>query len=138
MPTAETLAPEELAAAAELFRDVKLDPYSSEIVLVAGSPVFISGIEAIAQAARCNLRLFLGEWFDDETEGVPYLQRILDKGGAAFAGSAITARLLKSPGISRVPQLAVDFDAATRALTVDFSAVTDFGLLTDSIKVASK
>lgn len=136
MPTTANPSPEELAAAAEMFRSIKLTPDTSDIVLEGGRAVWITGLEAVAQAARCNLRLFLGEWFDDETQGMPYLQRILDKGGAEYAGPAVRACLLKTPGIAQVTSLSLTYDGATRSLTVDFEAVSDLGLLRDSVQVA--
>jgi len=56
---------------------------SGELVLEAGSAALVSGRtsestrEAIAQAARCRLRTFLGEWFLDSSIGVPWFEQVL-------------------------------------------------------------
>ncbi len=51
----------------------------NKISILDGKVETIEGAEAKAQNVQCRLRTFLGDWVDDKTIGVPYLQYIFSK-----------------------------------------------------------
>ena len=46
-----------------------------------GGQDYLTGTEAIAQAIRTRLLLLLGEWWEDQEDGLPLFQRILGSRG---------------------------------------------------------
>jgi hypothetical protein len=63
---------------------------------------FLTGSAAVAQAIQTRLRLFLGEWFVDVTDGTPWLQEILGKRFGADPNAAIKLRILGTPGVTSI------------------------------------
>jgi hypothetical protein len=57
-------------------RDLLLDS-SNDLVIENGDFVFARGIDAVAQSCRIALQMFEGEWFLDQSVGIPYWQQIL-------------------------------------------------------------
>lgn len=89
----------------------------------AGTLVQLDGSEAIAQQCATRLRFGLGEYFGDLRQGIPYFEEILIKGGSLPRAREIVRRaLLTVPGVVDVPQVTLDFDSATRELTITWQA----------------
>ena len=97
---------------------------------------WVRGREAVAQSIRCRLRLFRGEWFLDQSIGVPYLkndqvpqaQAILGRRfNATSTRAEIRAAILGAPGVLEITSLEVAFVIATRALTITANVSTLFG-----------
>jgi hypothetical protein len=101
-----------------------------ELVLVAGSPQWVYGADAIKQAIHLRLAAVAGEWFLDEGVGSDLLARVLgQKYDEAAAREAIMAVLQGTPGVSRVTSLVLTWTAATRVLAASWSIDTDYGPL---------
>lgn len=101
-----------------------------------GDPIFDPGsvltdIDAVTQAINTRILLFLGEWWEDTSQGTPMFQSIL--GGAATTANlqamqlALVQRISGAPYVSSVESLALNFTSATRAFSVSYSALTAFG-----------
>lgn len=54
----------------------KLDQ-NGDYVFGGNGSCYISGLNAVKQAILTRLRLLLGEWWEDETDGLPLWQKIL-------------------------------------------------------------
>lgn len=99
--------------------------------IVTNGTIFISGLEEIEQTIRTRLRLFLGEYFRDITDGTPWFEQILGKGTSMSAReAALRNRILRSPGVIRLTSFNTDFDLNTRKYSVTVGVLTTFGLLT--------
>jgi hypothetical protein len=109
--------------------DIAIDPLTGDILLTAaGDYEVIEGRDAIAQHVRIRLQHFLGEWFLDEREGVPYFERILVANPDLVAiREAYRRTIAETPGIASVRDIGLDFDRQTRTLRVTGSAVTTDG-----------
>ena len=59
--------------------DIAMDVNTNDIVLKNGDALLIDNAERIAQQILISLRFWLGEWFLDTRQGVPYLEYILVK-----------------------------------------------------------
>jgi hypothetical protein len=60
--------------------DLLLNTDTGDMVYVnGGAPVTQHTADVVAQRLRITLYTFLGEWFLDETVGVPYFQQIFGK-----------------------------------------------------------
>lgn len=89
-------------------------------------PKIIHGAEAVAQRVRVRFKWFLGEWFLDQRQGVPYYQDILIKNPDPILISFIFRRvLLSTPGVRSVASFNASLDRQSRTLTVDFEATLD-------------
>jgi hypothetical protein len=86
----------------------------------------VRGAEAVAQRVRVRFRWFLGEWFLDTRQGVPYFRDILIKNPDPILISFIFRQvLMTTPGVKRVESIKAALDRGSRALRVDFAATLD-------------
>lgn len=87
-----------------------------------------SGIDAVMQSVRIRLQFFMGEWFLDTTQGVPYFQQVLVKNPDLNALASIFRNVvLGTPGIKSLTQFSLDHDRQARTLSVTMAGVADFG-----------
>lgn len=99
--------------------------------IVTQGVIFITGQQEIEQTIRTRLRLFLGEYFRDITDGTPWFEQILGKGTSQSAReAALRNRIARTPGVIRLTSFSTDFDLSTRKLTVTASVLTAFGIAT--------
>lgn len=99
---------------------------------------YTTGVEAVAQAIRIRLLVCRGEWFLDLDNGVPYLAREGVPATSAILGqkfdrlkalAAFRAAILDAPGVTPegLTKLAVEYDGATRTMSLSFEVVTAYG-----------
>ena len=124
--------------------DWALDPTTGDFP--AGDIQETTGIAAVMQGATIRLRMYMGEWFLNLAQGVPYIERpdgsvtpdqaiMGQKFNKAKALRAFRDQLLGNPlnGIAGVPgiiqllALNVSYVNSTRTLTVQWQAKTAFG-----------
>ena len=104
----------------ELNRDMALGP--------EGDIFWVREDAAVEQHLRFRLRFFLGEWFLDIREGVPYFEKIFRKLSSLITPKSIFRRVItETPGIAVLNRLNLRFDAPERCLSVDFEARTTGG-----------
>ena len=129
-----SVAAAQAAAAAGLGPKMPMiDELTGDYVTVNGQMVFVFGTALIAQLLRERLRLFMGEYVQDTTEGMPYYQLILLKGASTSAiRGAFTQRILATPGVLNIQSLTLNVDPSSRVLNVTLSVQSSLGLLEDS------
>jgi hypothetical protein len=111
-------------------RNFMLDPGTGDKLIQGGNWVMVRGLPSIAQDLRTSLQLFAGEWFLDQSIGLPWFQSILVKNpNVRFVRSIFADAIQARPGVVGLANLQLDFDRATRVLRVTFSVQTDAGLL---------
>lgn len=112
--------------------ELALNPSTGDLAL----PVrILHGADAVAQRVRVRFRWFLGEWFLDRRQGVPYIESILVKNPDPILITFIFRKvLLLTPGVKSVKTFHASLDRPTRHLTVTFEAV----LNDDSIMTFNK
>lgn len=95
-----------------------------DLVLENGTTKPIDGAEYARQRIECDLSLFLGEWFLDKREGIPYFRDVLIKNpNPAVVRSIFRSTILKVPGIVDVPTLDIVLDKSARRMTVTWEAL---------------
>src|SRR4051812_29811299 len=100
-----------------------LDPASGDLVIPL---TIIHGIDATMQRIRIRFKWFLGEWFLDTRQGVPYFQSVLIKNPDSILIATIFRQVLKTtPGVKRVLSFRASLDRTTRELTTVWSALAD-------------
>lgn len=83
--------------------------------------------EAVAQAVKTRLMLARGEWFLDETEGMPWRGEVLGKQPRASYDWAIRQRILGTTGVTGLTDYSSQLDPDTRGLSVTASISTLYG-----------
>lgn len=98
--------------------------------LAMGQQKLLTGYtaEEVAQNVLTRLRLFLGEWFLDVTEGTDWFGGVLGKGTRLASREAIIRRrILLTPGCVGMTAFNLTSDPQTRQLTVTASIVSQDG-----------
>jgi len=85
--------------------------------------------EAVAQAVKTRLLLWMGEWFMDTLDGTPYMQDILGHG--TNYDLEIKARILGTSGVKEITNYSSSI--LNRALLVNCTLSTIYGAITVSI-----
>lgn len=108
--------------------DIKIDQTTQKFVLKDGDLVLTTGVEAIAQFVAQRVKTFLGEWFLDTTEGIPYFEKAFKKNPNIIEVEAmIKDVIMKTPGIIELTAFSFDFNSPTRVGTLTFSARSEQG-----------
>lgn len=96
--------------------------------IVTSGVQFISASEEVAQTVKTRLKLFLGEYFRDISDGTPWFQQILGKGSSLSIKEAlIKRRISQTENVSAIYSFETDFDLATRRYSAEAGIVTPFG-----------
>lgn len=109
--------------------DFKLD-VTGDLDFSSGDLEIVTADDAIRQQLQIRLRFFLGEWFLNENEGMPYIDNIIGakNPSVALMTDIFRRAILGVPGIVSLDSIEFDFDASSRTLSVDFSATCDTGI----------
>jgi hypothetical protein len=111
-------------------RDLKIDTVTRELVLTNGDLVLTRDADAIKQAIDMHLRTFRGEWFLDESVGVPYLETVLVKSpDLDVIKSTLRREILAVPGVDSVTLITLNYDRAARKLSANWSVRADVGVI---------
>ena len=111
--------------------DVAMDINTNDIVLQDGDIMMIDNAERVAQQIAITFRFWYGEWFLNTTEGTPYLEYILVKQpNMAHIRQILTEQIQSVEGVKAVSDMELTFDQRERSLTVEYTADTDYGLIT--------
>lgn len=91
------------------------------------SEFLVNSPETVAQAVKTVMQLALGEWFLDQTLGVPYLTEILGHGTIGTYDLAIQSAILGTQGVQSITLYNSSLNTATRVLTVQVNLNTIYG-----------
>lgn len=112
--------------------DIALNIASNDLVIKNNDLILIDNAERIAQQVLITLRFWLGEWFLDTREGMPYLEYILVKNpNMSHIKQILTEKIKSVDGVNSIVSLNFDFRRIRRELYVDFEVNTDYGLITE-------
>ena len=86
----------------------------------------VDGVDAVRQELTIRYRFFLGEWFLDPDEGVPYFRDVLKKAPNEAQVRALLIEVARTtPGVASVDNIELDLDVGTRTLTVTLDLQAD-------------
>ncbi len=90
-----------------------------------GKLTIVTGVDAIRQRWLIYIRTFLGEWFLDQSIGVPYYQRVLKKAVSRNELKQVfKTATLEVPGVVQVVSVIVDnLDTAARRAEVTVTCI---------------
>ena len=107
----------------------KLDA-NGDYVIGTGADFYTNEVAAVAQAIRTRLRLWLGEWFLDTSDGTPWLQDALGQFGKTAIDAILRARILATPGVTEITAYGSQFDGNSRTLAISATVSTIYGTIT--------
>lgn len=111
--------------------DIAENIATGDLLLQNNDLMIIDNAERVAQQILITLRFWLGEWFLDTTQGVPYLEYILVKNpNENHIRQILTEAILSVEGVEAVNDMELDFDVRSRKLAVTYTATTEYGLVT--------
>lgn len=105
-----------------------LDANGDSTFLSGRSTFLVNSPAAVAQAVKTRLLLMTGEWFLDVTEGTPYATEIIGKGTTSTYDAAIRDRVLGTEGVVSIDAYSSNLNRSTRALSVNMTITTSFGV----------
>ena len=113
-------------------RDIRLDD-DGDILVSSGDLALTGDATAVKQSLAIRLQFFAGEWFLDLDAGLPYFESILVKNPDLLAVRSLYRDvILETPGVQDLELLEFDYEGATRQLTGEYRATTDFGELNET------
>lgn len=116
--------------------DLQLDKDSHDLVLTDYDLTLNTGLALVQQRLKQSLLFFLGEWYLDITDGVPYYQDIFIKGPDRLTvESVFKAAILETPGVQELTEFSIEYENAPRKLSVSFQVKTEFGNLSFSEEI---
>lgn len=99
--------------------------------LVTRNQPFYRGRESVGAGIYHRIRMFLGEFFLDLTDGTPIFQAVLGKRAQDTAEFALKQRIVTAPGVLQITRFAFDLDRDTRRIRVDCTVLTTENELLD-------
>ena len=106
-----------------------LETLEHDWALVNSELFLCTDARAIAQHVEARLRLFLGEWFLDLREGVPYFENVFVKNpNIALVKSLLSNVVTETPGVTELTDDEFRFDRSERVLYYDIAFLTDTGV----------
>lgn len=85
-------------------------------------------LEETKQRLMIKFRFFKGEWFQDPRIGIPYYDKILVKSPRLEEVRAIFREVITTdPAVDSLEKLSLDFDVASRTMSLSFEALLDDG-----------
>ena len=92
--------------------DLKVDRETGDMIFVNGScPITTDFTDSTAQRVYIMLRTFLGEWYLNETTGVPYLSRILGhKVEKSTVDRILQEKILQEEGVADILEFTSTLD----------------------------
>jgi hypothetical protein len=106
-----------------------LQTTASDFDLSSGNLQVVSSVALItAQKLTNRFQFFLGEWFVDTRQGVPYFQQVFLKNPNLSAiGQMFRRILLQTPGVASVVSADLSLISQTRTLTATFTVMCTDG-----------
>lgn len=102
--------------------------------LVTHGEMWVQGKECIAQAVKTRLKLYLGEYFRDISDGVPWFEKIDGTAGILQKGysgteveNILRLRILETDGVLKILKFSTDWDLQTRKYSVSALIFTKYG-----------
>lgn len=114
--------------------DLAMDINEHDLIVRNGDLMLIDNAERVAQQIKITLCFWYGEWFLDTTDGTPYLEHILVKNpNISHVRQIIADRINSVEGVTALNSLDLQYNAIKRTLDVEYTATTNYGLLTRKV-----
>lgn len=103
-----------------------LETLDHDMALVNGDLFLCSDERVVSQLVEARLRLFLGEWFLDLREGIPYFEQVFIKNpDMTVVRSLLSKVVTDTPGVKDLLEASFTFDREERILYYDIRILSD-------------
>lgn len=86
--------------------------------------------EAVGQAVLTRLKLWVGEWFANTSDGTGWATDVLGKGTSSIYELMLRKRVLETQGVLGINDFQAQFDADQRTLSIQINIDTIYGQTT--------
>lgn len=108
--------------------DIALDKKTHDLIFENFDFVLYDDVNQIMQNLNIRLRFFLGEWFLNVLQGIPYYEAFFIKNpNLIFVDSYLKNEILTTRGILELTQFETSFDSRNRIYKVKFSVIAISG-----------
>lgn len=105
---------------------------SNHDIIIGRGATRIGGAEQIAQLVKCRLLTLLGEWKQDTSLGIPWFEGIFTKTVRPADIQLTIANIIRgTAGVQQLISIELDADYRARTLTITFTAISDYGNISD-------
>lgn len=91
-----------------------------------GLQSFATDAEAVAQAVKTRLLLLYGEWWEDQSQGLPLFQNIIGTRDIGAVDLLIQDHINNTPGVESIVDYVSELDS-TRKLSISCVINTKYG-----------
>lgn len=112
--------------------NLKLD--SNHDIIIGRGATRVGGAEQVAQLVKCRLLTLLGEWKLDTDLGLPWFDAIFSKQVRTADIQAAVANIIRSTnGVQQLIAINVNANYRTRELDISFTAISDYGDISEFV-----
>lgn len=105
---------------------------SNHDIIIGRGATRIGGAEQIAQLVKCRLLTLLGEWKQDTSLGISWFEGIFTKNVRPADIQLTIANIIRgTAGVQQLISIELDADYRARTLTITFTAISDYGNISD-------
>lgn len=105
---------------------------SNHDIIIGRGATRIGGAGQIAQLVKCRLLTLLGEWKQDTSLGIPWFEGIFTKNVRPADIQLTIANIIRgTAGVQQLISIELDADYRARTLTITFTAISDYGNISD-------
>lgn len=95
---------------------------AGDIEIEDGAPKIIEGAQAVRQKLSVKFKFWLGEWFANTKEGIPYRRDVFIANPNLDVIAQVFIRVLRSEReVAQIHRFDLDFDRTERLLTFNFT-----------------
>lgn len=116
--------------------NLRLDESTHDIVIGRGAER-TEGLALTKQLVKCRLLTVLGEWSPDTLIGLPWFTEVMVKGQKlSVIEGMVRDCILGTDHVLEVQSLTLSLNKDNRVLTIDFIALSDWGLFESSTNLS--
>lgn len=105
---------------------------SNHDIIIGRGTTRISGAAQVAQLVKCRLLTIFGEWKLDNSLGLPWFEAIFTKQVRPSDIEAAIANIIRgTAGVQQLISIDIDADYRARRLGISFTALSDYGDITE-------
>jgi hypothetical protein len=106
----------------------QLDAKGDYVLGFGQGEFYVNQPEAVAQAVLTRLKLYLGEWFIDITDGTDWFGSVLGNNTVSLRDVIIKTRILDTNGVNSILSFNSTFNSSTRSYTANVVIDTIYGV----------
>lgn len=113
----------------------KLDADGDRLFGHSQGDFFVNSPEGVAQCVLTRLKLYVGDWFLDTSDGTPWYTRVFGKRTESVRDAVIKSRILGTPGVTGIISYSSQVSRDLRHFAIQCQVSTAYD--TDTSQAAS-